>query len=205
MAGEGSGVAENSRKNSSLHQNSTTTSATKETATDQKMDNNLEILRNLLKKIRKFYCEEELEEGFRISREEIAGAIKAFNTHKKAWDEMNTKSSPIEERMLALEEAVKKSLVDPARKAGPSMVSGAAAQKTYASVTAPPMAKTAVRIRVEGSKDMQPTELLTKAQKHIKGAYAVRKPRSNDTEVFVQSASQRDAALNMAQPGSFKI
>ena len=29
--------------------------------------------------------------------------------------------------------------------------------------------------------------------------------RSNDTEMFFQSASQRDAALNMRQPNDFKI
>lgn len=52
---------------------------------------------------------------------------------------------------------------------------------------------------------MQAAELLSKAKEHIKGAFAVRKLRRNDTEVFVESASQRDAALNMTQPASFKI
>ena len=47
---------------------------------------------------------------------------------------------------------------------------------------------------------MQPAELLDKAKIHIEGAYAVRQLQSNDTEVFVQSVSQRDAALSMAQP-----
>lgn len=50
---------------------------------------------------------------------------------------------------------------------------------------------------------MQPTELLNKAKKHIEKAYAVRLLRSNDTEVFVQSVSQRDAALKMAHPKEF--
>lgn len=42
---------------------------------------------------------------------------------------MHTKLSLIEERILALEDVVKMSLTEPTRKAGPSMVSGAAAQK----------------------------------------------------------------------------
>ncbi|KAI1002192.1 hypothetical protein K3495_g6008, partial [Podosphaera aphanis] len=52
---------------------------------------------------------------------------------------------------------------------------------------------------------MQPAELLNKAKQHFTGAYAVRKLRSSDTEVFVQSVSQRDAALSSAQPKEFQI
>lgn len=52
---------------------------------------------------------------------------------------------------------------------------------------------------------MLPAEILSKAKEHIKGAYAVRQMRSHDTEVFVQSARQRDAALNMPHPETFKI
>ena len=52
---------------------------------------------------------------------------------------------------------------------------------------------------------MQPAELLNKAKIHIEGAHFVRQLMSNDTEVFVQSISQRDAALNMAQLKEFCV
>ncbi|KAI1007232.1 hypothetical protein K3495_g991 [Podosphaera aphanis] len=113
--------------------------------------------------------------------------------------------TPIEERMLALEKIVRKSLEEPARKAAPVTVPGPGGQPTYASIVAPPATKAAVRIRVEGSDKMQPAELLRKAKSKIVGAYAVRQLRSNDTEVFVQSVSQRDAALKMVQPKDFQI
>ena len=48
-------------------------------------------------------------------------------------------------------------------------------------------------------------ELLNKSKIHIVGSYAVRQLRSNDTEVFVQSISQQDAALNVAQPKDFCV
>lgn len=166
-------------------------------------DKNLNILRLLLKKLRTLYSDED-DDGITITTEDIAEAVRAFNAHNKAWKEMQTMKSPIEERMLALEEAVKKSLAEPARNAAP-IISGPPAPRTYASVAAPPMAKTAVRIRVEGAKDMQPAQLLMRAQKHIPGAYAVRQMRSNDTEVFVQSATQRDVALNMAEIEDFQV
>ena len=57
--------------------------------------------------------------------EDINEAVKAFNTHKRAWTEISQKKFPIEERMMALEEIVKKSLADPARKAAPAIISGA--------------------------------------------------------------------------------
>ena len=90
-----------------------------------------------------------------------------------------------------------KSLVDPAREAAPAVVSGATTPRSYASVVAPQMTKTTVPIRINGARDLQPQELLSKAKEHIQGAYAIRQIRGIDTEVFIQSASQRDAALNM--------
>lgn len=56
-----------------------------------------------------------------------------------------------------------------------------------------------------GAEKIQPAKLLSRAKEHIPGAYAIRKRRSNDTEVFVASASQRDAVLNMPQPENFQI
>ena len=106
---------------------------------------------------------------------------------------------------MALEEVVKKSLEDPARRATPAVVSGAPLLRSYASVVAPQMTKIAVRIIIDGAQNLQPQELPSKAQQHIQGAYAISQMRSTDTEVFVQSVSQRDAALNMRQPNEFKI
>ena len=52
---------------------------------------------------------------------------------------------------------------------------------------------------------MQPAELLNMAKQYIEGAYAVRKLRRNDTEVFVQLVSLQDAALRMTQTKEFSI
>lgn len=68
-----------------------------------------------------------MEEGFEIMQEEIAEAVKDFNSHKKAWEEIKTTKSPIEERMVALEEVLKKSLTESALIGGPSTASGAVA------------------------------------------------------------------------------
>ncbi|KAI1007340.1 hypothetical protein K3495_g880 [Podosphaera aphanis] len=91
----------------------------------------------------------------------------------------------MEERMLALEKVVKKSLEEPIRKPAPPMVLRSGGRPTYASVVAPPATKAGVRIRVDGSEKMQPAELLNKAKQHIARTYAARKLRSNDIEVFV--------------------
>ena len=58
---------------------------------------------------------------------------------------------------------------------------------------------------MENAEKMQPSELLGKAKPKIERAYAIRQLRSNDTEVFVQSVSQRDTALRMVEPKEFKI
>lgn len=114
------------------------------------MDKNLDIIRKLLKKLRNVYTAEGTENDL-PNEVDVSEAIKAFNNHKKDWEEKQSKQSPIEKRMAALEEVVRKSLAEPARRAGPPTVSGQPAQKTCASVVAPPIEKTAVRIRVEGS------------------------------------------------------
>ncbi|KAI0994330.1 hypothetical protein K3495_g13852 [Podosphaera aphanis] len=105
-----------------------------------------------------------------------------------------------EKRMLVLEEAVRKSILTPARAQAISTAS-----KSYATAAAPAASQSAVRIRIPVAEDMQPSQLLNMAKEHITGAYAVRKMRSNDTEVFVGSTAQRDAALNMPHPETFKI
>ena len=58
----------------------------------------------------------------------------------------------MEERMLALEKAIKKSLEEPSQTMG--------GQPTYALAVAPAATKAAVRIRLEGAEKMQPAELL---------------------------------------------
>ncbi|KAI6248149.1 hypothetical protein HI914_03755 [Erysiphe necator] len=76
---------------------------------------------------------------------------------------------------------------------------------TYASIVAPPVTNTVVRIRVPWASEIQPSELLSIAQQKIKGAYTIRQMRSNVTEVFVQSPTQRDAVLKIAQLEKFRI
>lgn len=138
------------------------------------------------------------------SMEGVEKAIKALSSHLKVI-ETKYKVTPIEERMLALEKVVKKSLEEPARKAVPQTVLRSGGRPTYASVVAPPAIEAAIRIRMDGSEKMQPAQLLKTAKTHITGAYAVRQLRSNDTEVFVHSITERDNALKMAQPKEFQI
>ena len=147
----------------------------------------------------------EMDEEDLPTMEDVNEAVKAFNCHKKAWRTMSRNPSPIEERMIALEEVVKKSIADAARQAAPVVSSGKPQPRTYASVVAPQMTKTAVRIRIDGANKLQLEKLLSKTKEHIQGAHAIRQMRSNDTEVFVKSASQRGAALNMRQPAEFEI
>ncbi|KAI0997185.1 hypothetical protein K3495_g11000 [Podosphaera aphanis] len=136
---------------------------------------------------------------------EVEKALVDLNMHVKGLEKL-LKATPMEERMLALEKVVRKSLVEGStHKATPAKAHDLTGRKTYASILVPPVTKAAVRIRVEGSDKMQPSELLNKAKQHITGAYAVRKLRSCDTEVFVQSVSQRDAALRMPQPKEFQV
>ena len=101
--------------------------------------------------------------------EDVDEAVKVFIAHKRAWTVMPQEKSPIEERIMALEEVVKKSLAVPARNATPGVTTG-----IYASVVAPHMTETAVRIRIDGAEKLQLKELLSKAQQHIQGAFAIR-------------------------------
>lgn len=108
-------------------------------------------------------------------------------------------------RILALEEVVRKSFKELFPQVVPKVGTQMGLRPTYAAVAAPLVNKTTVRIRIPGSEEMLPTQLLTLAKEHIQEAYAVRQPRSQDTEVLVHSASQRDAALNMPHRTAFKI
>ena len=58
---------------------------------------------------------------------------------------------------------------------------------------------------MEGYNSMLLYELLSVAQKHIVGAYAVRQLRSQETKELVHSLSQRDTALSMKPLVEFKI
>ncbi|KAI0998808.1 hypothetical protein K3495_g9386 [Podosphaera aphanis] len=167
-----------------------------------KMDD-LKKLGSLTFKVRAFMAKAEAKETSEML-EVVDKAFRALKAHAEAW-EADLKATPMEERMLALEKVVKKSLEEPVRRPAPPMVLRSGGRPTYVSVVAPPATTAAVRIRVDGSKKMQPAELLNKAKQHIAGAYAVRKLRSNDTEVFVPSVSQRDTALSLPQPKEFQI
>ncbi|KHJ32659.1 putative air1 domain-containing protein [Erysiphe necator] len=138
--------------------------------------------------------------GMIMMVEEVDEAIEVLNNKRFIWLHA-TQNNSLEHRMLALEEAAKKNLVE---KCG-QMSSKGVVGKSYASVVALPAAKAAVRIRVPGAEELQPAELLSIAKQKIKGAYAIRQMRSHDTEVFVQSSNHRDAVLSMEQPKEFKI
>lgn len=76
---------------------------------------------------------------------------------------MNQNKSPIEESTMVLEELIKKSLADPARKAAPAVVSGAPAPGAYTSDIAPQIMKTVVCIISDNAKNLLPEKLPTKA------------------------------------------
>ena len=137
--------------------------------------------------------------------EDVNEAVKAFNCHKKAWAAMSQIPSRIEERIMALEGVVKRDIGDPARNAAPEVATEMPQPRIYASVVPPRMTKIAVRIRIDGAEELQPEDLPSNAKQRIHGAFVICQMRSNDTELFVQSASQREAALNMRQPADFQI
>ncbi|KAI0993799.1 hypothetical protein K3495_g14385 [Podosphaera aphanis] len=136
---------------------------------------------------------------------DIDEAIKALGVHRIGWTKEPQKATPLEERMLALEEAVRKSLAHPSRQLGPSVVPGLGAKPSYAAIASAPDTRATIRICVPQAEEKEPAELLSIAKQKFLGAYAVRQMRSNDTEVFLQSTAQRDAALCMDQPEGFKI
>lgn len=173
------------------------------TSTGVNMDN-LKIIGFLLNKFRERLMMIAGTNPTAAPMAEVDGAIDALKSHALSLTS-TMKATPMKERMLALEKAVTKSHEEPVRKMAPLSTQGMGGRRTYALVVAPPATKAAVRIRVEGADKIQPAELLNKAKIHIEAAYAVRQLRRKDTEVFVQSISQRDAALNMAQPKDFCV
>jgi hypothetical protein len=60
--------------------------------------------------------------------------------------------------------------------------------------TAPERA--AIRIRLEGSKDKSPKELLTEAKKAIPGAYTVYPLKSRDVDIIVPDQATKDRIFN---------
>ncbi|KAI1002372.1 hypothetical protein K3495_g5829 [Podosphaera aphanis] len=136
---------------------------------------------------------------------DIDDAIGALAEHPLKWTKTPQKVYSLEERMTTLEDAVKKSLTRFARQSVSLVAPGLATKPTYVAVAAVPESRSAVRIRIPQAEGMKPAELLSIAKQKIEGAYAVRQMRSNDTEVFLQSTAQRDAALSMEQPENFKI
>ena len=79
---------------------------------------------------------------------EIDEALDAFKTHTQML-QSKISAQPIDERMLALEKATKKSLEEPARKSAPRSAQTTGGRPTYASIFSPPATKAAVRIRVD--------------------------------------------------------
>lgn len=90
---------------------------------------------------------------------EILEALELFKVHKRLWMDASPKNpnnNTMEDRMLALEKAVRKSILTPAR----AQVNSTAS-KSYAAAAAPAASQSAVRIRIPGAEEMQPTSLST--------------------------------------------
>ena len=109
------------------------------------IDNNPNVLRQLLNNLRTL-CSDEDDDSDTITVEDTAEAVNTINQHNKSWKEMQTMKYTVYEMMFALEEVVQEILVYQT----PNAASGA-----YASLVAPPMTKTPVKVRVEGAKYMQ--------------------------------------------------
>ena len=56
----------------------------------------------------------DLDEEHLTTMEDVRESIEAFNCNKESWIAMSKDPSPIEERMMPLDEFVKKKLADPA-------------------------------------------------------------------------------------------
>ena len=135
---------------------------------------------------------------------EIDEALVALRSHA-TFLPSKLKTMAMEDWMLDFEKSVKESLEKPVHKTAQQSAQVMGGRPTYASIVAPPATKAVVRIRVEGIDKMQPAELLNRVKLHINGPYTVRHLRNIDIEVFVQSVSQRDVALRMAQPKGFCV
>ena len=83
---------------------------------------NLEILGNILKKLI-LIAMDEVEEEL-PTMWDVNEAVRTFYCHKRAWTVMSQYTSTIKERMMALEEVVKKEVADPAKKSAPVVLSG---------------------------------------------------------------------------------
>ncbi|RKF58109.1 putative air1 domain-containing protein, partial [Erysiphe neolycopersici] len=139
----------------------------------------IEKIGDLLKKMKG--CLKNIgHKGSTVAAEEVDSAIEAFNKYKLIWP-LADKMSPLEKRMSAIEEVVKKGFEQTVRPA--TMTNGPfkSSNNTYTSIVAPPATKAVVRIRVPGASELQPSKLLSIAQQKIKGAYAIWQMRSNDT------------------------
>ena len=79
----------------------------------------------------------EMDEEDLPAIEDFNEAVKEFYGWRSVWTEIYLKTSPIEERMMVLEEVVKKGLADPAQKATPAVISGSPTPRSYALVVPP--------------------------------------------------------------------
>lgn len=149
----------------------------------------IEKIGDLLMKM-KGYLKNIGHKGSTVTAEEVDWAIEAPNKYKLIWH-LADKMSPLEKLMSALEEVVKKGFEQTPRPTTVKNGSFQAADSTYALIVTPPATKAVVWIRVPGVSEMQPSKILSIAQQNIKEAYAIRQMRSNDTEVLVQSSTQR--------------
>ncbi|RKF59426.1 AIR1 domain-containing protein [Golovinomyces cichoracearum] len=91
---------------------------------------------------------------------ELDGVLKAVEKLRKMEEKKLQSVSTLEERIIALEKMLRKSLEAIPQKSR-SLAVEAAGKRSYASVVAPKMEKIVVRMRVAGAEGMQPRELLS--------------------------------------------
>ena len=79
---------------------------------------------------------------------DIVKDLRTCSIYNRESKELPTVKSLVEEIILALEEAVKNILVDPARKVAPTAISLTLTSRTYMSVAAPQLVKIEMRVHL---------------------------------------------------------
>ena len=132
------------------------------------------------------------------------------------WTQESQKENLVQKRLLRIEEKLD-SLAGGGGSTNQTQLNmrggRASVNQTWAGVAAqgirqvvePLSQRTAVRVRMPGSKDKSPTELLAAVKPLIMGAFAVKQLRSGDIKVTVPDQRTKDRVLNQPQVKDLRI
>jgi hypothetical protein len=138
-------------------------------------------------------------------RQELEKAIKQA---RALWTQTTRGHNATEERLIRIEsslEKLTKTSLAQKNQIGQTWAKVAAQQATRTVPASVESQRTAIRIRLEGGKDKNASEILTEAKKAIPGAYAVRLLQSGDIDVIVPDQTTKDRVLNQPEVEGCKI